>query len=88
MDATGRHFDRVAGVAGVGFVGFPMAGVRTGATARWDAGTGLLAAVLPLLAATASPYATRGANRLALPGPPAATTGASPEPRPTARSAR
>ncbi|MEH0936433.1 hypothetical protein [Micromonospora psammae] len=52
----------------IALVGLSMFGVRTGATARWHAGTGLLAAALLFATATTSPYGVDGVNPLALLG--------------------
>ncbi|RKR86656.1 hypothetical protein BDK92_0904 [Micromonospora pisi] len=49
-------------------LGLSMFGIRTGAIARWHAGTGLLAATLLFATATTSPYGVGGVNPLALLG--------------------
>jgi hypothetical protein len=49
-------------------VGFSMAGIRAGVVSRWHAVTGLLAASLLFVTATASPYGVGGVNPLALLG--------------------
>ena len=49
-------------------LGLSMFGIRTGAIARWHAGTGLLAATLLFVSATTSPYGVGSVNPLALLG--------------------
>ncbi len=49
-------------------LGLSMFGIRTGAIARWHAGTGLLAATLLFVTATTSPYGVGSVNPLALLG--------------------
>ncbi|WP_250006817.1 hypothetical protein [Actinoplanes sp. M2I2] len=47
-------------------LGLSLFGLRTGGTARWHAGLGLLAATLLFVTATTSPYGVGGVNPLAL----------------------
>ena len=82
MSAARHDADGIAGLWGLhtalfGFnqvflstalLGLSMAGLRTGAIARWHAATGLLAAALLFLSATTSPYGVGGVNPLALLG--------------------
>ncbi|MFG2049701.1 hypothetical protein ACGFIW_20015 [Micromonospora sp. NPDC048935] len=49
-------------------LGSSLFGIRSGAIARWHAGTGLLAATLLFVTATTSPYGVGGVNPLALLG--------------------
>lgn len=49
-------------------IGLSMYGLRTGATARWHAGTGFLAAALLFVTATTSPYGVGDVNPLAVLG--------------------
>ncbi|MEW9531321.1 hypothetical protein [Microbispora sp. NPDC049125] len=49
-------------------LGLSMFGIRTGAIARWHAGTGLLAATLLFVTATTSPYGVGSVNPLVLLG--------------------